>query len=81
LLNSLHPDLIVTDLMMPGLNGIELIRAIRELPQIAKIPIIVLTAFSEGFREQALAAGAAVVLEKPDGTLGLADEVRRVLGN
>ena len=47
-LASFQPDLVVSDVMMPGMNGYELARRIRENPQTKFIPIILQTA--AGFR-------------------------------
>jgi len=40
-----HPDLIITDISMPGFTGIDMIKELRQQPDLANIPIIVLTAF------------------------------------
>jgi CheY-like chemotaxis protein len=53
------PDLIVTDMMMPVMNGAELIRRLRADPQTAPIPILAATSDVD------LAGGADVVLKKP----------------
>ena len=44
MLQLIHPDLIVTDLSMPKMTGTELITAIKEVPSLATIPIIVVAA-------------------------------------
>lgn len=46
------PDLIITDLMMPGMDGLELSRRVRKHPQTAKTPIILSTAASARVTEQ-----------------------------
>ena len=49
-LDGLHddpPDLLVLDLMLPGLSGLEICRAVRAEPRLASLPIIMLTAKSE----------------------------------
>lgn len=58
------PDCIVTDLMMPNLNGLQLLQCLKQLD--ASIPVIVLTAHDgPSMREQCLCAGARAYLRKP----------------
>ncbi len=65
-LDDNHPDLIVTDYRMPEMNGIELIRKIRERPGMLDIPIMVITVVSEkSVRYDALEAGATAFLTRP----------------
>jgi CheY-like chemotaxis protein len=42
-LREIRPDLIVTDLEMPGMNGAELLRSVRADPRIASVPVILVT--------------------------------------
>jgi two-component system chemotaxis response regulator CheY len=77
-----HPvDLIVSDINMPNMNGVELTRRIRGIPTHRKTPILIVTTESEmQVRNQAKAAGATgwiVKPFKPDQLLGL---INRVLG-
>jgi len=59
-----HPDLILMDVMMPALDGLEATRQIRASPETRDIPIITLTALDQA-REKALDAGANDFLAKP----------------
>ncbi|CAM3208900.1 MULTISPECIES: response regulator [Sphingomonas] len=59
-------DLIVTDLNMPNMDGLEMIRALRQQPSQAGVPIIFLTTESDdSMKAQAKAAGATGWLVKP----------------
>ncbi|MFV2031790.1 MAG: response regulator, partial [Gammaproteobacteria bacterium] len=65
-LDSNHPDLIVTDYRMPDINGVDLIRKIREKSSCQDIPIMMITVVSEkSVRYDALEAGATAFLTRP----------------
>ncbi|HKP86924.1 MAG TPA: response regulator [Blastocatellia bacterium] len=59
-----HPDLIITDIMMPILDGIKMIERLRAVPDFSQLPIIVISAYSEKTAE-AMRAGANCALSKP----------------
>ena len=59
-------DLVITDLNMPGLDGIELIRQVRTLPAYKYVPIVMLTTEStDGKKQAGRAAGATGWIVKP----------------
>jgi CheY-like chemotaxis protein len=61
-----HPALILMDIQMPGLSGLDVIRRLRADPVMAATPIIALTALAmPGDRERCLEAGASDYLSKP----------------
>lgn len=63
-----HPSirLILSDYLMPEMNGLQLLHALRESPTIRKIPFILVTAsWSDHLQHQALNAGALAILAKP----------------
>jgi CheY-like chemotaxis protein len=64
LARELVPDAVVLDLMLPGLGGFEVLAELRADERLARIPILVITAWSET-REDLVAAGADDFLPKP----------------
>jgi CheY-like chemotaxis protein len=64
LIRRLKPDLVLADVMMPRLGGLELLAEVRKDPELERMPIIVVTAFA-GERAAALEAGADGFLAKP----------------
>ena len=78
---SQHFDMIVTDLNMPRMDGLTMIRELRKLPGQAGIPIIFVTTESDGeIKAQAKAAGATGWLVKPFQSDQIARVARKVLG-
>src|SRR5438093_8940749 len=62
---TVRPILILTDLMMPDLDGAELTRRVKADPSTADIPIVVMSGGGSNARARALAAGADEFLAKP----------------
>ncbi|WP_300675158.1 response regulator [Desulfoluna sp.] len=77
---SEHPDLILLDLMMPGLDGFEVTRRLKKDPQTREIPIIHVTALdSSENKARAMDAGADEFLNKPINTVELLTRIRSLL--
>ena len=80
-LGSQQFDLIVTDLNMPNMDGLTMIRELRKLPAHTGVPVIFLTTESDAeMKQQAKAAGATGWLTKPFDPESLVKIVRKVLG-
>jgi two-component system, OmpR family, phosphate regulon response regulator PhoB len=76
-----HPDLLVLDWMMPGINGIEVAKTLRQDPATAHIPIIMLTARGqETDKAQGHSLGTWAYLVKPFSPLELLQKVQEALG-
>ena len=75
-----HPDLIVMDLGMPGIDGWEASRRLKADPRTADIPIVALTAFAmRGDEERAREAGCDGYLSKPCRPQTIREIVRQFL--
>ena len=71
-------DLVITDLNMPRMDGVELTRIIRHDPNYGNIPVIILTTHGEDReRVQGMHAGASLFLTKPIGQSELIKEVKQ----
>lgn len=74
------PDAILLDLMMPGMNGDQVLEVLQASPATRDIPVVFLTAIdSEAERQALVASGAVGCLAKPFDPKTLADEFRRAL--
>lgn len=60
-----RPDVVLLDLMLPEINGFELLERIRSSPELQDLPVLVLSARAGDARERAIAAGADACLPKP----------------
>ena len=76
---AFQPDIIVLDVMMPGMDGIETFHALKADPRLAIAPIIFMTAKVQSHEvERYKAIGAAAVIAKPFDPLTLPDQIRAV---
>jgi DNA-binding response OmpR family regulator len=75
----LKPDLIVTDIQMPGADGVHVVRRVRDTAALEKTPIIVTTAFGTGTATFSLQLGANAYEPKPIDPESLLSTVRRLL--
>ena len=74
-------DLVITDINMPVMDGIELLKSLRALPDYAFRPILILTTeFSQEMKMKGKTAGATGWLVKPFDPAKLIDVIKRVLG-
>lgn len=76
-----HPDIVVTDQMMPEMDGLEMLQAIRKDFQISHIPVIILTAKNdEDAKTKAISLGANAYITKPFSKEYLLARIDQLLG-
>ncbi len=79
-IEAVGPDLLVTDLSMPYMNGIQLVAAVRTHPRFERLPILVVTAEAdEAVPEVSFTSGANGFLEKPFTLAALEAAVDRLM--
>jgi two-component system cell cycle response regulator DivK len=78
--HDLDPDLVITDIQLPHVTGLDLIRLIRADDQLSDVPIMAVTAYSaRGDEERIRAAGAQAYVSKPISVMRFADTVEQLL--
>ena len=77
-LDFIMPDLLITDVEMPGMDGFELTHHLRSNPATATLPIIMISGGSDALVEKAKLAGIDVLLGKPYSDEDLLGHIRRL---
>lgn len=75
----LIPDLIVTDIRMPGADGVHVVRRVRDTASLENVPILVTTAYGTGTATFSLQAGADAFEPKPLNPQNFLATVERLL--
>lgn len=80
LLKVQQPDLVLLDVMMPGMDGTSFFASLKKQPDLAHIPVVFMTARAHGGEiERYLAMGAAGFVAKPFDPMTLAERLRSIL--
>ena len=75
-----RPDLIIMDIQLPKLNGLEVTKRLRQMPEFSHIPIIAITAHAmKGDEEKFIEAGCNAYLPKPVNTRELPEMIAQML--
>jgi len=81
LVRSERPDVILLDVMMPGIDGLTTLAMLRDHPETREIPVVFLTAKAQKREvDHYMALGATGVIRKPFNVIKLADEIRDIVG-
>lgn len=82
LVRDAKPDLVLLDMMLPKMSGLDLLQAIKQDPAVAQIPVIVFTSLSQKNEAKLVKAGAAAYLEKTEmlanNAIGLLRAIERI---
>jgi CheY-like chemotaxis protein len=80
LVESVMPDVILMDVMMPRMDGYDTCRRLKANPKTKGVPVVFLTAKAQQFeKQQGMQAGAAGYLIKPFDPMTLCDQIRAIL--
>jgi CheY-like chemotaxis protein len=82
MMNAEKPDVVLLDIMMPEISGLDILRQMRRDPTLASIPVVVVSAKSmPADIKNGMEAGAFTYLTKPVGFLDLKEAVERAMGS
>ena len=77
---AFHPDLVITDIQLPYITGIELMEMLRADEELKEVPIMAVTAYAAaGDDERIRAAGASAYVSKPISVMRFAETVDQLL--
>jgi CheY-like chemotaxis protein len=77
---GIKPEIVLIDLKLPGMDGLDVVRKLRAVPRLENVPIVATTAFPDDWtRKAALAAGCTAYLVKPLNTRTLAATVGKMV--
>ena len=81
-LDEVQPDLVILDIIMPGMTGLEVCEKMRQKPEFAKTPVIVVSSLDKtAIEEDALQVGANEYFQKPFSTKAIREMVKKYLGD
>ena len=73
-----RPDVILVDLLIPEMTGLEFIRWVRRISEFTRLPIIAMSAYDYNYLAAAVAAGANAAIRKPEGLDDLVETINQV---
>jgi two-component system cell cycle response regulator DivK len=77
-----RPDLILMDIQLPEVSGLDVTRWLKEDPQLARIPVVAVTAFAmKGDEERIRSGGCEAYISKPISVVTFLETVRRFIGD
>ena len=76
-----HPDLILMDIQLPEISGLEVTKWLKEDEELASIPVVAVTAFAmKGDEERIREGGCEAYISKPISVVHFLDTIRRLMG-
>jgi two-component system, cell cycle response regulator DivK len=74
-------DFVILDIQLPGMDGVEVLRRIREMDAARTLPVIAMTSYAmSGDRQRLLDAGCSGYIDKPVDPARVIDQIREILG-
>jgi len=78
---TIPPDFVILDIQLPDINGLEVLKRIREHPVSKDIPVIAMTSYAmSGDKERLMAAGCTAYIEKPIDPMLVIGQIEQVIG-